>query len=90
MSLTFKAKHLTIDGKRVGVTYSAGPWAAGVDPSTIKVRPRGESAFPRAIAERVAIENNSDSSTDYFEADCIRVTATHPLYAAIAAAAGIK
>jgi len=86
MAITFKAKHITIDGKRVGVSYFTGPWIAGVDPTTIKVRPR-RATFPAAVRAHVAIENNSDAMTDYFEADCIRITAAHPLYAEISAAA---
>ena len=29
-----------------------------------------------------AVENNSDSREDYFEADCIRLLPGHPLYSA--------
>lgn len=42
--------------------------------------------FSKEIAEQFAIENDTDSMTDYFESDRIRVLPTHPLYAAVKAA----
>lgn len=77
---------LTVDGKRVGVRYAVGPWVEGVDPSTIKIRSR-KSRFPAEVRAAFTIENNSDSREDYFEGDSIRITARHPLYAAVKAAA---
>lgn len=71
---------ITNEGKRVGVSYSAGPWVAGVDPTTIKIRPRDNSHFPAEIRAAFVVENKSDMTTDYFEADCIRITSAHPLY----------
>jgi hypothetical protein len=70
---------ITVDGKRVGVTYRAGPWIAGVDPATIKISPKRYS-FPAEVRAAFAIENNSDAQTDYFERDCIRLVPGHPLY----------
>lgn len=82
----FSKTFITHNGKRVGVTYAAGPWISGVDPTTIKIRPRKYS-FPAEIRQAFAVENNSDISTDYFEKDCIRIVAGHPLYAQVAAVA---
>jgi hypothetical protein len=83
----FHARHLVVAGRRIAVTYAAGPWIEGVDPTTIKVRPRGRATFGAEVRAALAVENNSDSREDYFEADCIRVTSAHPLYAAVRAAA---
>lgn len=77
---------ITVNGKRVGVRYSAGPWVAGVDPATIKIRPK-QYAFPAEVRAVFAVENNSDSQTDYFEKDTIRIVPGHPLYDAVKAAA---
>lgn len=87
MATKISAKFLTVDGKRVGVSYSAGPWVAGVNPDTIKIRPRAKSYFPASFRAAFAIENNSDMQTDYFEADCICILPGHPLYAAVKAVA---
>lgn len=75
-------KFISVNGTRAAVSYASGPWVEGVDPSTIKIRPRRNS-FPAEFRAAFAIENNSDAQEDYFERDCIRVTSTHPLYAAI-------
>jgi hypothetical protein len=85
-NIKINAKHITINGKRVGVTYSAGPWVHGVNPDLIKIRPR-RSAFPAEMRLAFSIENNSDSREDYFERDSIRILPDHPLYAQIKAVA---
>lgn len=77
---------ISVNGKRAGVFYTSGPWVAGVNPDTIKIRPRG-SSFPAEFRAAFAIENNSDCQTDYFEKDCIRVVPGHPLYTAVKAVA---
>lgn len=83
MKITGKANRisLVVNGKRCGITVSAGPWVEGVNPDTIKIRPKNHS-FPLEIAKAFEVENNSDSMTDYFESDCIRLLPGHPLYAA--------
>jgi hypothetical protein len=85
--VSISAKQIIVDGKRVGVTYAAGPWIGNVDPSTIKIRRRVHSFFPAEFRSAFAIENNSDMTTDYFEADCIRIVAGHPLYEQVRVAA---
>lgn len=87
-AIKFAAKHITVAGQRVGVTYSVGPWVEGVDPSTIKLRPRRGSAFPASVRAVFAVENNSDGGTDYFEGDCIRLVRGNAWYDAARAAAG--
>jgi hypothetical protein len=78
---------LKADGKRIGITIAAGPWVAGVPADLIKLRPRGQSHFPREIRTALAVENNSDMTIDYFEADCIRLMPGHSLYGEAKAAA---
>lgn len=87
MATTIGSKFITVNGKRVGVYYFVGPWAAGVDPTTIKIRPK-RYCFPTEIHSAFSVENNSDAQTDYFEKDCIRITSEHPLYAEVKSAAG--
>lgn len=82
MNIKINSKFISVNGKRAGVTYAAGPWVAGVDPTTIKIRPKKYS-FPKEIAEAFTIENNSNGQEDYFEKDCIRITSSHPLYAQV-------
>ena len=90
MSIKISKTAITHNGERCGVCYSAGPWVAGVDPTTIKIRPRRNGSFPASFRQAFAVENNSDAQIDFFEKDCIRVALGHPLYAAvkIAASAG--
>ena len=73
--------YLKVNATRVGITIVAGPWVAGVPSEMIKLRAR-KSRFPEAFREVLAVENNSDMITDYFEADCIRIMPGHPLYLA--------
>ena len=55
---------------------------------TITIYAKKYSGFSEEVrAAFGSIENNSDSQTDYFETDKIRVVPTHPLYAAVKAAA---
>ncbi len=76
---------MSINGKRCGVYISTGPWVDGVPADLIKIRPR-KSFFPVEFRSAFAIENNSDCMTDYFEADCIRLMPSHPIYEAAKAA----
>jgi hypothetical protein len=83
---TISKTAITHQGKRVGVRYYVGPWVPGIDPALIKIRPR-KHAFPAEFRSVFAIENNSDSQTDYFEKDCIRILPGHPLYEQVKRAA---
>lgn len=78
--ITLSKNFLTINGKRCGIQISVGPWVEGVNPDQIKIRPK-KSFFPREFAAALAIENNSDGMTDYFESDSIRLLPNHPLHA---------
>ena len=72
---------LTVNGKRCGVYISKGPWVEGVNQDLIKVRPKKYS-FPDEVWQACSdvAENNSDSTTDYFERDTLRLLPGHPLY----------
>jgi hypothetical protein len=78
---------LTIDGKRIGIWITCGPWAPGIDSALVKIRPK-RGHFPREWRERLAIENNSDILSDYFEPDCVRLMPGHALYESARRAAG--
>jgi hypothetical protein len=84
---TISKRFISHNGKRVGVTYTTGPWVAGVDPATIKIRPRRSSSFPASFRDAFSVENNSDAREDYFEKDCIRILPGHPLYEQVRRAA---
>lgn len=86
--ITITPKNVTVNGKRVRVSYAKGPWVAGVNPATIKIRPWTGNFFPVEVRKAFAIENNSDAMTDYFEGDCIRLLPGHPQYDAVKEAAG--
>lgn len=83
--IKFSKGFLTINGKRCGVTYSHGCWVEGVNPDTIKVRPKKYS-FPAEFNEALKVENNSDGMTDYFEKDSLRLVPGDALYEAAKAA----
>ena len=70
---------LAINGVRCGIAVQAGPWVSGVNPDLIKIRPKKHS-FPSEVIDALSIENNSDSRSDYFELDCVRLLPGHPLY----------
>ena len=73
------------DGKLQSTSYSDGPlisYPAG----TLTIYAKSHGGFSAEVAEEFSIENNSDSITDYFEKDRIRVLPGHPLYAAVKAA----
>jgi len=54
---------------------------------TITIYAKNYGRFSAEIAEQFEIENNTDSQTDYFEDDKIRVTPSHHLYHAVLEAA---
>ena len=70
------------DGKLQKCSYSDTPLyhhPAG----TITIYGRRYIHFSQEVADALAIENDSDIQTDYFENDRIRVVPTHPLYEAV-------
>ena len=85
--IKFSKGFLTVNGKRCGVYYSHSCWISGVNPDTIKVRPKKYS-FPDGFTEAFEIENNSDMMTDYFEKDSLRLIPGDSLYQAAKDACG--
>jgi len=85
MKITGNPKNtfLTIEGKRMGIWVSKGPWNAkiggNIHPDQIKIRPKS-GVFPDAVKALFVVENNSDGITDYYEPDCIRILPGHVLY----------
>jgi hypothetical protein len=79
ISGTQKRATLTVNGVRCGITVQAGPWVSGVNSDLIKIRPKKYS-FPSEVIDALSVENNSDSRSDYFERDCVRLLPGHPLY----------
>ena len=53
---------------------------------TITIYARDYRRFSAAVRAHFAVENNSDTMTDYFEQDRIRVRPDHPLYPQVKAA----
>lgn len=85
--IEFTRTHMKVAGKRIRVSYTTGPWVEGVNPDTIKIRPWTGNYFPAEVRKAFAIENNSDSSIDYFEGDAIRIVPGHPVYDRVKAVA---
>lgn len=72
-------------GKLQKASYSEGElrdFPAG----TITIYKREYASFSIEIAEAFAIENDTDSQTDYFDKDKIRVVPFNPYYAQVKAA----
>lgn len=55
-------------------------------PHTIAIYADGYSGFSALVRECFAIENETDSMTDYFDKDTIHVIPAHPLYPQVKAA----
>lgn len=53
---------------------------------TITIYAKEYKRFSAEVREHFTVENNTDSMTDYFEEDRIRVNPSHPLYAQVKAA----
>jgi hypothetical protein len=74
-----KRPTLTVNGTRCAVLIDKGPWIAGVNPDTIKVRAKN-GRFPDAVRAALTVENQSDTLTDFFVGDDIRLLPGHQLY----------
>ena len=84
--LRFLWNGIKSEGKLNRAYYSIGnlvePWPA----ETITVWARDYNRFPGAVTRYFDVENNTDSQSDYFEEDRLRVCPNHPLYAVVKAA----
>lgn len=75
------------DGKLQCCTYSDGI-LTNHPAGTLTIYAAGHKGtyrFKGDVAEAFEVHNDTDSQTDYFEADRIRVTPDHPMYAAVKA-----
>jgi len=70
---------ISANGAKAGIRIDCGPWVSTARQDMIKIRPK-KSYFPKEIREAVSVTNNSDMTTDYFEADSIVLLPGHPLY----------
>lgn len=80
MAVKLTRNMIYVNGRRAGIDICAGPWVSGVPADLIKIRFK-KWRVPVEIKEAVNITNNSDSRTDYFEKDTIRLMPGDPLYA---------
>jgi hypothetical protein len=69
-------------GKLQLTWYSEGPYTpeSGLSPDTITIAKRDLGSFSDGIAKVFVIQNHTDSQSDYFDKDRIRVAPHHPLY----------
>lgn len=72
-------------GKLQRCFYSSGA-LANAPAGTITIYGRDYKRFSDGIRAAFTVTNDSDSMTDYFEDDRIRVQPDHPLYKAVQAA----
>lgn len=75
-------------GKLQKAHYSFGNYTteSGINPASVTIYARDYDGFSAEVAAAFPVENNTDTQTDYFEKDRIRVSPEHPLYAAVVAA----
>ena len=68
------------DKKLQKCTYYGGPWVHGIDPGTIGITSKSYEPFSAEIREVFKVTNGTDSQSDHFETDRIKVVPNHPLY----------
>lgn len=73
------------DGKLQRVFYSVGRLLSAPE-GTISIYARDLGRFSDEVRASFEVQNNSDSMSDYFESDFIRVRPLHPLYREVAGA----
>lgn len=75
-------------GKLQKAHFSFGNYTtqSGINPASVTIYARDYDGFSAEVAAAFPVENNTDTQTDYFEKDRIRVSPEHPLYAAVVAA----
>jgi hypothetical protein len=73
------------DAKLQKAGYSAGSLRSSPE-GTITIYARHYQRFSAAVRAQFFVENGTDTQSDYFENDRIRVTPDHPLYGQVVAA----
>jgi hypothetical protein len=78
----------TSSGKLEKASYSVGPYSpeSGLSEDTITITAREYLRFSSEIQEAFGVTNRTDTMTDFFDHDRIRVLPSHPLYPQIKAA----
>ena len=76
----FMYNGIKFDGKLHKGHYSKGPFT-NLPEGTITIYARDYTGFPQI--KDLTVKNNSDSMTDYFEKDRVRVTPDNPYYAEV-------
>jgi len=78
----------TSSGKLEKASYSVGPYTpeSGLSEDTITITAREYLRFSSEIQEAFVVTNRTDTKTDFFDHDRIRVLPSHPLYPQIKAA----
>lgn len=77
MAVKFMWNGIKVDGKLHKCWYSNSS-LTGFPEGTITIYGKHYQDLP--AIEGLTIENDSDSMTDYFENDRVRITPNHPLY----------
>ena len=80
MTIKLLKKGIKINGEYFSASYSSGKNNLK-DNATIYIT--GHKSLPDAAYKELNIQNDSDSMSDYFEKDRIRIPAEHPLRAKI-------
>lgn len=75
-------------GKLQSASYSKGSYTpeSKIPEGTITVYARGHSRFSSEVRAAFDVKNDTDTMTDYFEGDTLRVRPDHALYAVVSAA----
>jgi hypothetical protein len=75
-------------GKLQKARYHAGPYTpeSGLSEDTITIIAREYEAFSAEIRETFTVVNHTDTQTDFFDRDRIRVSPAHALYPQVKAA----
>jgi hypothetical protein len=73
------------DGKLQPAIFSKGE-LINYPKGTMTIYARGIGRFSKEIAEAFVVKNDTDTMTDYFAGDTIRVLPDHPFYAKVCAA----
>lgn len=75
-------------GKLEKASYSSGPYTpeSGLPNDTISITAREYLRFSPEIQAAFVVVNQTDTMTDFFDKDRIRVRPSHPLYPQVKAA----
>lgn len=86
MALKFFYNGIKDNGGKLQKAFYADGVLRSHPAGTITIYARNYRRFSDGVREAFTVENNSDSMTDYFESDTIRVRPDHPLYSEVKAA----